>query len=165
MKFLLPTILLLSGYSWAHEIQLQSQLVDIRKQNETGTQHDLLARAELSRKFELGLQGTYVERFSFYEKRAGANFLWYPKDGLLIEGKALFSQGDTQILPQQDYYLNSYLALKGGISPFLFYRDSIYSTTHVQSFKLGLEIEKFPSLIFIPTVVGGKAVFSSRALS
>ncbi len=162
MKYLLLLLVILSTSLHAHEIQFIGQHLDIRRQKETAWQSDILARATLSRKFEVGLQGTYLDRFDFHEKRAGALFSYQLKDNIMLEGKILL--GDkNEILPNQDYYLNGFFGLADGISPFFFYRNTNFSETHVQSVRIGVEIEKISGLIIIPTFLGGKATFNSPA--
>jgi hypothetical protein len=52
-----------------------------------------------------------------------------------------------------------YHALADGISPYLLYQNSLYSITHLQTMRLGIEIEKIRSLIIIPQVMLGQAQF------
>lgn len=162
MKYLLLLLVILSTSASAHEIQFIGQHLKLNRQNETGWQSDVLARATVNRKFDVGLQGTYLERFNLNEKRAGAFVAYRPKDNIILEGKILLGDGN-EILPNQDYFLNGFWGLSDGISPFLFYRNSNYSETHVQSARVGLEIEKISNIIIIPTFLAGKATFNTPA--
>lgn len=163
MKYALLLLVILStSLASAHEVQFIGQHLDIRRQKETGWQSDVLARATLSRKFEVGLQGTYLERFDFHEKRGGALLSYQPKENIILEGKILLGNGN-EILPNQDYFLNGFWGLSDGFSPFFFYRNTNFSETHVQSVRVGLEIEKVSGFIIIPTFLTGKATFNSPA--
>jgi hypothetical protein len=162
LKFVMLLLAIWSTSAVAHEVQLITQHLDIRRQNKTAWQSDFLARAEVSRKFDVGLQATYLERFNFFEKRMGGFVTYRPKDNIIIEGKVLLGHKNS-ILPEKDYYLNTFFALAPGLSPFVFLRDSDYSVTHIRSVKLGLEIEKFANIILIPQLLGGKATFASPA--
>ena len=55
--------------SFGHEVQSISQHINLRKQNKIGRQQDLIARASVTRKLDLGVQGTYLERFNLFEKK------------------------------------------------------------------------------------------------
>jgi len=147
---------------FAHEAQLVTQHLSLKRQHKTGWQSDLIAKATLSRKWEAGLQGTYLERFNFFEKRAGAFAFYRPNDRLTLEARYLQGSGN-QILPERQYHLHAYYALAQGLAPFLFYRDMKYSVTRLHAVNLGLEIEKIRSFIIIPQIMMGKATFNSPA--
>lgn len=153
-------IAFLSTSSYAHEVQLITQHLKINRQNESAYQTDFLARATLSPKYELGLQGTYLERFDLYEKRAGGFIVWRPSPGLTLEARYLKGEDDVEILAKDHYILNLYHSLAEGYSPFVSYQNIIYSITHLQSLRLGLEIEKFANIIIIPQVMLGQAQFN-----
>jgi hypothetical protein len=146
----------------AHEIQSISQHINLRKQNETGVQQSLAGRIRYSKNLDIGLQGTYLERFGLYEKQAGALIGVRPDDRWMFELRYVQGMGN-EILPERQTTLTSYYDLGEGLSPFLFYRDNRYSLTTVHSFNLGVEIEKIPHFIFIPMVMKGKATFHSPA--
>ena len=152
--------LMMSFDIFADEIQSVSQHISIRKQNETGRQQDLLAKITIDRKFDLGLQGTYLERFDLYEKRAGAFLVYRPQERWNLEFRYLQGIG-SEILPERQSILSAYYAWAPGLTPFVFYRDTRYSSTHLHTVSLGLEIEKIPHLIFIPTTMLGKATFNT----
>lgn len=154
----LITCFLLSDFAFSHEIFLSTQLVKIRRQNETGKQVDLVGSTPLNRQLSIGLQATYLERFSFYEKRAGGFVQWKPIDGLVLEGRYL-KGGDNQILTQDLLSLSANYALADGLSPFIVLRESRYSITTLRTTQLGIEIEKIPSIIIIPQLTFGKASF------
>jgi hypothetical protein len=156
-------IVFLSTSALAHEVQLITQYLKINRQNDTGLQTDLFAKATLSPKYEVGLQGTYLERFSYYEKRAGAFVIMRPSPSLTFEARYAKGDGDVEILPRDQYSLGVYHALSDGLSPFLSYQNVLYSITHVQSMRLGIEIEKFTNIIIIPQVMIGQAEFKDPA--
>jgi hypothetical protein len=153
-------IAFLSTSSYAHEVQLVTQHLKINRQNDSAWQSDVLARATLSPKYEFGLQGTYLERFDLYETRAGGFFVWRPSPGLTLEARYLKGKNDVQILPRDQYTINLYHSLSEGYSPFLSYQNVIYSITHLQSIRVGIEIEKFANIIIIPQVMLGQAQFN-----
>ncbi len=154
------TIAILSTSSFAHEVQLISQHLKLNRQNDSGWQSDLIAKATLSPKWEAGLQGTYLERFDLYEKRAGGFAIMRPTPSITLEARYLKGEGDVQILPKDQYTLNLYHALSDGFSPFISYQNSLFSITHLQSVKLGIEIEKLDNFIFIPQIMLGQAQFN-----
>lgn len=163
MKIGLFFLLLCSSYSYAHDIALVSQHIAIKKQHQSAWQHDVLARAVVSRKFDFGLQGTYLERFNRHESRGGAFAMYHLTHELTIEARYLKGKDENDILPQDEYNLTAYYALTEGFTPFVNYRDIKYSMTKLHTLNLGLEIEKFPNFIIIPQIMGGKATFDQPA--
>ena len=151
--------LFLSVTAFAHEAQLVTQHIKLNRQNKSAWQTDFLAKAVLSPKWEAGLQATYLERFDLYENRAGAFVVFSPVPNLTIEARYLKGDADVEILARDQYSLSLYQALSDGNSPYLLYQNSLYSITHLQTIRLGLEIEKISSLIFIPQVMLGQAQF------
>jgi hypothetical protein len=151
---------ILGAVAEAHEVQLITQAIKINRQNENAWQTDLIGKAVLSRKWEAGLQGTYLERFDFFEKRAGIFAFYKPHDDLTLELRYLKGQ-DTEILAHDQYNLNLYYSFLPGIAPYVLLRNSLYSVTHLQTMSLGVEIEKLTSWILIPQVTFGKARFDS----
>lgn len=148
--------------SFGHEVQSISQHINLRKQNKIGRQQDLIARASVTRKLDLGVQGTYLERFYLFEKRFGAFLKSKLSDRLNIELKYL--QGfKTEILPEKQTILSSYYSLTQGITSFIILRDTRYSVTHINNAGLGFEIETFPNFIIVPQVNFGKATFNGPA--
>ena len=160
MRFLALGILLFSSASFAHEIQSITQHVDIKGLNKTGWQQDIIGKFNLNRKWDAGIQGTYLERFDFYEKRAGAFLAYKPNERLSLEARYLQGE-DNEILPERQTILSAYYALADGYSPYFTYRDSAYSVTRVHTATVGMEIEKIQSVILIPQVLFGKATFTS----
>lgn len=153
-------IVFLSTSAFAHEVQLITQYLKLNRQNDTGLQSDLMAKYTISPKYEVGVQGTYLERFNLFEKRAGAFLVMRPTPSLTFEAKYLKGDGDVQILAKDHYALSVYHSLDQGISPFLTYQNILYSITHLQSLRLGVEIEKFENFIIIPQVMLGQAQFN-----
>ncbi len=121
MKIGLFFLLLCSSYSYAHDIALVTQHLNIKKQHLSAWQHDVLARAVVSRKFDFGLQGTYLERFNQYETRAGAFAIYHLTHELTVEARYLKGKDENVILPQDEYDLTAYYALTPGYTslPFL----------------------------------------------
>lgn len=162
MRLLTLWILLIPAMSFAHEIQSITQHVAIKKQKETGWQQDLIGKFVLNRKVEVGAQGTYLERFDLYEKRAGAFVSYRASEKLMVEARYLAGNGN-KILPEGQAVLGAYYALAEGLSPYLIYRDTKYSVTKLNTATLGVEIEKIRNIILIPQAVYGKATFDSPA--
>lgn len=154
--------LILSSSAFAHSVQSITQHLKLNRQHESGWQQDILATASLSPKLDFGLQGTYVERFDLYEKRAGANIA-YSLPNVTIQAGYLHGFDDTQILPHDQYMLSVYTALADGITPFVTYRNSLYSLTHAETFTIAAEIEKFANLIIIPRYMTGFARFDGES--
>lgn len=152
-------IAFLSTSSFAHEVQLITQHIKLNRQNESAWQTDLLAKAVLSPKWVAGLQGTYLDRFDLYERRAGAFLVFNPHPNLTFEARYLKGDSDAEILARDQYSISLYHALADGISPYLLYQNSLYSITHLQSLTFGLEIEKIANFIIIPQVMLGQAQF------
>jgi hypothetical protein len=156
--FLLFSFLSLSVF--AHEIQSLSQYIHIRKQNDIGRQQELIAKMNINRKFDFGLQATYLERFSFFEKRGGVSVSYRPNHKWNVDIRYLHGVGN-KILPQHQSILSTYYSLSKGLTPFFIFRDSKYSTTDLNTLNAGIEIELIPHMIFIPMLMGGKATFTS----
>lgn len=163
MQLFVLLVLFFSSFSMAHEILSSTQIINLRRQNQTGLQQDLLGKMEISRKVSAGLQGTYLKRFDFYEKAAGAFLVYRPAERWTIETKYLHGIGSNEILPERQYYFSAWYSLGEGLSPFLHYRGSEYSVTDLQTVAAGMEIEKIENLIFIPSVMKGKATFRNAA--
>lgn len=163
MKISLFFLLFLSATVFAHDVALVTQHLAIKKQHLSGWQHDVLARAVVSRKLDLGLQATYLERFAQYETRAGAFAIYHLTPALTVEARYLKGKAENVILPQNEFDLSAYYSLTPGYTPFLAYRDVDYSVTRLHAVNLGLEIEKIANFIFIPQVMVGKATFKSPA--
>lgn len=153
-------IVILSTSALAHEVQLITQHLKLNHQNDDALQTDLLARATLSPKYEVGVQGTYLERFNLFEKRAGGFVVVRPTTSLTFEARYLRGIDNVQILPKDHYSLSLYHSLSQGISPFIAYQNALYSITHLQSVRLGVEIEKIENIIFIPQIMIGQAQFN-----
>ena len=153
--------LFLSTSVFAHEVQLITQHIKINRQNETAWQFDALAKAVVNTKFEFGLQGTYLERFDLYERRAGAFAVFNPAPNLTFELRYLKGSEGVEILAHDSYSVSMYHALSAGLSPYISYQNSLYSITHLQMIRLGIEIEKFQNIILIPQVMLGQAQFDS----
>ena len=150
-------ILFLSGSAFSHEIQFVGQHLKINLQQETAWQSDVLARATVNSKWEAGLQATYLDRFDFHEKRIGALLYYRPIPSLKLEAKYLKGEEGVEILPKDHYFLNVYHSLAQGISPFLIYQNALYSTTHLQTIRFGIEIEKIKKIILVPMVMLGQS--------
>jgi hypothetical protein len=164
IAFLLLTILcstnLLYSTSDASEIQWAVQNVRLRKQKQSGWQHDFFAKTSLAPKLDVGLEGSYIERFSLYDTTYGGMIGYHFNNKFYTE--AHYTQGiGNQLLPERDTTLTSYYALVPGFSPYLTLRDSRYSDTKVQSATLGGEIEKWPHILIIPQVMLGKSKFKT----
>ena len=157
---LLIIIAFLSTSALAGQIQSITQHIDLQRQNQTGWQQDLLGKMTVSRKWEVGVQGTYLERFGFFENRGGLFGLYHPNESLTLEAKVLVG-GDNQILPRLQSSLSAYLALFDGFTPFVTYKDTRYSVTRLHNGVLGAEIEKFTNILIIPQVMFGKATFNA----
>lgn len=156
--------LLLSGSLFATtELFLSTQHISITRQNETAWQHELGVKQDLGRKIFAGVTGTYIERFSFFEKRYGAFVGFRPSDRVTLEARYYLGEGDNEILPREQRMLSAYYSLAPGFTPFVFYRDNRYSVTRVHEGRLGMEIEKIPHVILIPQLMFGKATFATPA--
>lgn len=161
MQYLLLVLSFFFTTSYAHEIQTTTQYINIKKQNQNddvGFQQDLNAKINFNRQFDFGLYGTYLERFSSFEKSAGASVFYRPQQNLTFEFKYLNGRGN-EVLPEDLFSLNTYYSLIDGLSPFLLLRRSQYSQTNVNSAHFGIEVEKIPNIIFIPQVILGTAKF------
>lgn len=154
LTFIFPLI------ATAHEIQTITQHVNLRKQKESGWQQELLARIELNKTFDFGAQATYLERFDLYEKRLGGFVIYRPSEKWTLEARYLQGMGN-EILPEKQTILSGYYALGDGLAPYVYYRDTRYSTTTLHTLNLGVEIEKISGFIIIPSLMAGKANFNS----
>lgn len=152
-------LLFLSTKSIADEIQLSNQYLKINRQNEIGWQSNLSAKATLSQKWDVGLLANYLERFHFFEKRLGALAVYKPNEAWVIEARYLHAQENAELLPTNQYILSVYHSLSNGFAPFLTYQNSQYSVTHVQTLRLGVEIEKMKNILLIPQALIGQAYF------
>jgi hypothetical protein len=156
--------LLTTSFVEAHEILSITQQVNIRKQDEIGWQQDLIARLDFNQTFDFGAQATYLERFDFYENRAGGFVVYRPNHRLTLQARYL--QGsDNEILPEKQAVISAYYAAAPGLTPYLYYQDTRYSVTHLHAVNLGIEIEKIPYFLIIPSIMGGRATFKSPAKS
>ncbi len=160
MRWIVLGLSILSISAQAHEILSTTQHVNLRKQDETGWQQDLVARINFNRKFDFGAQATYLERFDLFEKRAGGFVVYRPTEKWTLEARYLQGMGN-EILPEKQTILSAYYAAAPGYVPFFYYRDSRYSVTHLHTMNLGLEIEKISSIIIIPSIMLGRATFKS----
>lgn len=156
---LVIVLLFLSAFAEAHELQFLGQHIKLNRQNESAWQQDLLARAVLSRKHEMGIQTSYLERFDLHENRLGGFYTFRPNDQWAFEAKYLRGN-DVVILPHDQYSVSVYHSLTAGMAPYLIYKNSMYSVTHLQTVTAGLEIEKIPSIIIIPQLTSGTAKFN-----
>jgi hypothetical protein len=157
---LLIIVAFLSTSALAYQIQSITQHIDLRRQNQTGWQQDILGKMTMSRKWEIGVQGTYLERYSFFENRGGLLALYHPNQSLTLEAKVLVG-GANEILPRLQSSLSAYLALFEGFTPFATYKDTKYSVTRLHNASLGAEIEKFTNVLIIPQLMFGKASFDA----
>lgn len=162
MNWMVLCLLLLPSLALAHELQSTTQYVSIRPHSEDGLQQDVVGTFEWSRKIDVGLQGTYLERYDFYENRLGGFVTYRPNEVLSLELRHLQGNGN-EILPEQQTLLTAYYSWFDGHSPYLVYRDTRYSQTHLNTVTLGMEVEKIPHVIFIPQVLYGKATFETPA--
>lgn len=158
MKALALSLVLYSSIGSTHELRLYSQHLDIRKQDETGEQHDVFARIKLNEKFDIGAQATYLERFNLFEQRIGGLFTWRPNPGTSLELRH-FQGKDSEILPRRETDLIFYHSLNHGLSPYIIYKDAGYSLTRLHSLRLGVELEKWSGIILVPQLMYGKASF------
>ena len=163
MKLLLLLLLLLPGLVLAHEVALITQHISLKKQHQSGWQQDVIARAAVSRNVDIGLQGTYLERFDLFENRIGGNLMYHPTNRLTLDARYLRGKSSNEILPLDQFDFSAYYALFKGYTPFLFFRDARYSITDLQTITLGVEIEKIPHFIIIPQFMFGSAAFESPA--
>lgn len=153
------SIAFLSTSVLAHEVQVLGQHIKLNRQKESAWQSDVLAKAVVSSKWEVGLQATYLDRFNLNERRAGVFAFLKPNTNLTFEMRYLKGDSDSEILARNQYSFILYHALTQGISPHLFYQNSLYSITHLQTLRFGIEIEKIANLIIIPQVMLGQAQF------
>lgn len=160
MRFLATLLLCFSLNTLAHEIQSVTQHVNLRAQKTSGWEQNLLARIEVNEKVNVGGQVTYLERFELFEKRVGGLVSFKPSEKWSLEAHYLQGKGN-EILPEKQTILSAYYAWMSGISPYLYYRDSRYSGTTLHTVNVGMEIEKLPGIIIIPSIMLGKASFDS----
>lgn len=158
-RLIIIAVAFLSTLSFAHEVQVITQHIKLNRTSDTAWQSDFLAKAALSPKWEAGLQGTYLERFDFYENRAGGFVVYHPNPSISLELRYLKGESEVQILPKDQYSVVLYHALTTGIAPYLIYQNSLYSITHLQTLGLGIEIEKIANFIIIPQIMIGQAQF------
>lgn len=156
-------ILFLSANVFPHELQFIGQHIKLNRQQESAWQSDVIGRATVNSNWELGFQGTYLERFDLYETRVGGLFKYRISPTLTFEARYLKGDSQVEILARDHYFLSLYHSLSQGISPFFIYQNALYSSTHVQSFRTGVEIEKIKQIILIPTLMFGQAQFKSPA--
>lgn len=156
MRFLSLVLFFSSSIALANELQSVTQHIDIRKQSETAWQQDLIYRHDIDRKWQIGVQGTYLERFDKFEKRGGLIAIYRPSELWTFEGKMLLGKGND-ILPELETTLTAYHSTMVGISPFFSLKDARYKETTLDIFNLGVEIEKIEGFIFIPTLAIGTA--------
>jgi hypothetical protein len=152
--FIAPQVL------FAHEIQSVSQHINLRRQNQSGWQQDVIARIRANRKFDVGAQATYFDRFNIFDKRVGGLLTYRPSDLWTFEARYLQGKGN-EILPEKETILSAYHSTQVGISPYFYYKDSRYSVTHLHTANIGVEIEKFQGFIIIPSFTLGRATFKS----
>ncbi len=162
VHILINTIIFCTTVANAHDIQLITQHLDIKKQKKVGWQQDIIARATFTRKFDAGLQATYLSRFDVYDKRVGGFVGFSPTDRLFLEVKYLQGMGNT-ILPEKSTQLTTYYTLASGLSSFGVLKNNRYARTNINSVGLGIEIEKIPSFIIIPQIMLGQAIFKDPA--
>jgi hypothetical protein len=165
VKFIFLLLTLLSGFAQAHEVSLITQHISLKKQHQSGWQQDVIARAAVSRNFDVGLQGTYLERFDLFENRVGGYVMYHPTNRLTLDARYLRGKSSNQILPLDQFDFSAYYALFKGYTPYLFFRDARYSSTDLQTITLGAEIEKISHFIIIPQVMFGSATFRSPSES
>lgn len=164
MRFFVLLGVLLSLNVSAHEIQSITQYLNIRKTDQVGWLQDIIGRVNVNDKFDVGAQVSYLERFDLYENRVGGFVTYKPDDRWTFEARYLQGKGN-EILPEKQTTLSTYFSLAPGYSPFVFYRDNRYSVTTVHTANLGVEIEKIPNFIFVPSFTVGRATFNSPAKS
>ena len=164
MNFLLFAVLFASGTALSStDFFLSSHHLSITRQNETGWQHELSAKHDLGRKLSVGLNGTYLERFTLFEKRFGTVLGFRVSDKLTFEARYYLGENDNEILPREQRILSAYYSAAPGLTPYLVYRDNRYSITRVHLLNLGMEIEKFANWILIPQLMAGRATIHSPA--
>jgi hypothetical protein len=166
-KTLLPILFFLIFFSQdltAAEFRSHTQVVTIKRpgKDTVGKQQDIFAKAQVNRRFSLGVDGTYLERFGLFDKRTGLVLGSKPNDKWSFEVGYRRGNGND-ILPESEVLLQSYFAWKDGLTPFFLFRDAKYSLTHLHALNVGMEIEKIPQLIFIPMLLAGKANFKEPA--
>lgn len=160
MRFIVLLAMLFSLNVSAHEVQSITQYLNIRRTDQVGWLQEIIGRAKVNDKFDVGLQASYLERFNLFEKRAGGFASYKPNEKWTFEARYLQGNGN-KILPEKQTTLSSYYSLGDGFAPFMYYRDSRYSVTTVHTANIGMEIEKFPSIILVPSFTLGRATFAS----
>lgn len=156
MRWLSLLIIFITVSAQAHEILSTTQHVNIKKSKKIGWQQDVSARVEVNQKLDVGAQATYFERFDLYEKRVGGFIFLRPTERWTFEVRYLQGKGN-QILPEKQTTLGSYYSYADGLAPFLYLRDSRYSVTKLNTATAGIEIEKLPNIIIIPSFMVGRA--------
>jgi hypothetical protein len=150
----------LNLFTWANEVNLSSQQVYLKKQKQNGHEQDIRANVKVKPDVHFGLEARYLERFSFFEKSFGLNFKFSPFSGLTLIARR--NQGlKTTIIPRESTSLEGYYSLSAGFSPYLIAKKNIYSLTTTDMMIMGIEIEKYPRLIVIPTILLGQAQSNS----
>lgn len=160
MRFFVLLFALITMNVSAHEIQSVTQHVSIRRTDQVGWLQEIIGRANVNDKFDVGLQGSYLERFNLFEKRAGGFLTYRPDKRWTFEGRYTQGKG-SKILPEKQSTLSTYYSLATGFTPFLIYRDSRYSVTTLHTANIGMEIEKLPGIILVPSFTLGTATFKS----
>lgn len=160
VRLIVLTAIIFSLNSHAHEILSTTQHVGLRRYDQVGWLQDLSARVNVNEKFDVGAQGTYLERFDLYEKRAGGFLTYRPSDRWNLEARYLQGMGN-EILPEKQAILSAYYSLSEGLAPYLYYKDSRYSVTRLHTVNLGIEIEKISNFIIVPSFLVGRATFNS----
>lgn len=159
--FLLLGILCSTGRVYATELQYTLQHVHLKKQKQSGWQHDVFAKTHLTPKLEAGVMGSYIERYSLYETTYGGMLGYRFTKDFYLEGS--YTQGiGNQLLTERESMITMYYSLVPGISPFITLKDSRYSDTTVDGFTLGSEIEKWPHLLLIPQFMLGNSKFKGN---
>lgn len=148
--------LFLSANAFPHEIQFVGQHIKLNRQNDSAWQSDILARATLSPQWDVGMQATYLERFDLYENRVGMMAFYRHSPTVKIEARYFKGEENVEILPRDHYLLTLYHSLTRGVSPYFIYQNALYSSTHLQTLRLGVEIEKIKNIILIPMLMIGQ---------
>lgn len=162
LRLIVLIMALIASNSYAHELESTTQFINLKPTNQVGWLQDFDGRVSINQKFDGGFQVSYLERFNFFEKRLGGYMTYHPNERLTLEARYLQGNGN-QILPERQTILSAYYSAYDGLTPYLFYRDSRYSQTIVNTATLGMEIEKFKDIIFLPSFMLGRATFQSPA--
>ena len=159
MKRALFLLVFLSTTGFAHEAYLSSQHTKINRQEESSWLHTAGGKMHLNDESSITLEGSYLERFSFYEKRFGAGYFQQvlPNWGLGINYLHAFN--NPEIFAEDQFNINNFISFNDGLSAFALYQRSQYSITEIDLIRLGLEIEKIQDFIFVPQITLGEARF------